>query len=67
MATSGGMEEEELEGKYDDAEFIEAATFHGAPPPQKKLGNGKYKEMSYSSESSTVNSAKKEKTDPMIP
>ena len=37
------------------------------PPPKKKLGNGKYKEMSYSFESSTVNSAKKEKTDPMIP
>jgi len=66
VATSGGMEEEELEGKYDDGEFIEAATFHGALP-QKKLGNGKYKEMSYSFESSTVNSAKKEKTDPMIP
>ena len=35
MATSGGMEEEELERKYDDGEFIEAATFHGAPPQKK--------------------------------
>ena len=32
--------EEDQEGKYDDEECTEKATFPGAPPP-KKLGNGK--------------------------
>ena len=60
MATSGGMEEEELEQKYDNGECTEAATFHGAPPI-KKIRKWEI-QISYSFESSTVNSAKKEKT-----
>ena len=59
VATSGGMEEEQLEQKYDDRECTEAATFHGAPPI-KKIRKWEI-QMSYSFESSTVNSAKKNK------
>ena len=65
MATSGGMEEEDQEGKCDDGECTEEATFHEAPL-QKKIRKREI-EMSYGFESSTVNSAKKEKTDPTIP